>query len=64
MTLYFLPVSPVILTSMNKLHILVKLEEEPLPHANKLDLGGREEKKPTLYSLLHGKCQTSGVCLI
>ena len=63
MTLYFLPVSPMILTSLNKLHILVKLEEEPLPHANKLDLGGRE-KKPTFCSFLHGKCQTLGVCLI
>lgn len=37
--LYFLPVGFVMLKSINKLHALEKLEEEPPPYADELDLG-------------------------
>lgn len=42
-----------------------KLEENPLPHADELDLGyvpgWGEEEEPNLYLLLHFKWQALGV---
>ena len=70
MARYFLPMGPVILTSINELHVLAKLEEESPSHVDELDLGfvpgvgEEEEEEPTPYSLLYRKCQALGVCLI